>query len=225
MRILLVEDSSRLEELLTEALVRAGYLVDAVATVAELLSATRAIAYDLLLVDLMLPDGDGADGIRTLRAEGCCVPILIMSAKGTIEDRIKGLDAGADDYMIKPFNHGELLARVRALLRRPSDVVGPILRSGNTELDEANAKVRCSGKIVDLRLAERRLLTLLMRRPGTVVTRQVIENALSESGREISANAVEVQVSRLRKSLDDFESGIVIETVRGVGYLLKATGQ
>jgi two-component system OmpR family response regulator len=221
MRILLVEDNLRLQELLTEALRGAGYGVDAVSTVAELLSSARATKYDLLIVDLMLPDGDGLDAIRLLRSENLSVPILIMTAKGSIEDRIGGLDAGADDYVIKPFNHGELLARVRALLRRSSEVVGPILRKGKLELDEAAAEVRCFDKPVDLRLSERRLLAMLMRRNGRVVEKHSIEAAMSGFGREISSNAVEALVSRLRKSLEGVEAGIVIETVRGVGYRLK----
>jgi DNA-binding response OmpR family regulator len=221
MRILLVEDNLRLQELLTEALRGAGYGADAVSTVAELLSSARAISYDLLIVDLMLPDGNGLDAIRLLRSENLSVPILIMTAKGSIEDRVGGLDAGADDYAIKPFNHDELLARVRALLRRPAGVVGPILRNGKLELDEAEAEVRCSDKPLDLRLSERRLLAMLMRRHGKVVQKQSIEASMSGFGREISSNAVEALVSRLRKTLEGVESGIVIETVRGVGYRLK----
>jgi DNA-binding response OmpR family regulator len=221
MRILLVEDNLRLQELLSEVLRSAGYGVDAITTVAELLSNARAINYDHLIVDLMLPDGNGLDAIHSLRAEKLSVPILIMTAKGRIEDRIDGLDAGADDYVIKPFNHGELLARVRALLRRPSEVVGPVLRMGKVELDEAAAQVRCSGKLVDLRNSERRLLAMLMRRSGNVVVKESIEEALSGIGREVSSNAVEALVSRLRKGLEGVEPGIVIETVRGVGYRLK----
>ena len=127
--------------------------------------------------------------------------------------------------MIKPADHAELLARVRALLRRPSELVGPVLRTGNTELDEANAKVCCSSKPVDLRLSERRLLGLLMRRSGCVVAMHTLENTLSEFTREISRNAIEAKVSRLRKALEVVESGIVIETVRGVGYALRPAAE
>jgi two-component system OmpR family response regulator len=225
MRILLVEDSLRLQELLAEGLRGAGFGVDAVTTVAELLSATKTVSYDLLIVDLMLPDGDGADAVRTLRAGHCSVPILIITAKGSTEDRIAGLDAGADDYLIKPFNHRELLARVRVLLRRPPGLTGPVLRLGDVELDEAGAMVRCSGKVVDLRLSERRLLALLMRRDGSVVSKRMIENALSTCGDELSDNAIETQVSRLRKGLEEVNSGIFIETVRGVGYVLRSLAE
>jgi two-component system, OmpR family, response regulator len=221
MRLLLAEDSVRLQELLGDALNRAGYGLDAVGTVAELLNAAASIRYDLIIVDLGLPDGDGLDAIRTLRRSGLTVPILIITARGSIEQRVDGLDSGADDYLTKPFNHAELLARVRALMRRPSELQAPVLRVGNTELDEAAARVSCSGKPIELRLSERRLLAVLMRRSGSVVAKAVIEEALSEFGRELSANAVEALVSRVRKALGEAESGVAIETVRGVGYQLK----
>jgi two-component system OmpR family response regulator len=221
MRLLLAEDSVRLQELLGDALNRAGYGLDAVGTVAELLNAAASIRYDLIIVDLGLPDGDGLDAIRTLRKTGLTAPILIITARGSIEQRVDGLDSGADDYLTKPFNHAELLARVRALMRRPSELQAPVLRAGKTELDEAAARVLCAGKAIELRLSERRLLAVLMRRSGSVVAKAVIEEALSEFGRELSANAVEALVSRVRKALGEADSGIAIETVRGVGYQLK----
>src|SRR5436309_16039806 len=174
MRILLVEDSVRLQELLSDALNRAGYGLDAVATVAELLGAAATIRYDLIIVDLGLPDGDGLDAIRSLRKAGPTVPILIVTARGSVEDRVDGLDSGADDYLIKPFNHAELLARVRALMRRPSELQGPVLRRGRTEFDQAKDEVRCSGRSIQLRLSERRLLAELMRRSGAVVAKSAI---------------------------------------------------
>ena len=177
--------------------------------------------YDLIVVDLGLPDGDGLGAIRTLRSMGHSSPILIMTARGSVEDRVIGLDSGADDYLIKPFNHAELLARVRALLRRPSDLQGPVLKFGGVELDEARGEVSCSGKPIELRLSERRLLAVLMRRSGSVVAKSTIEDALSEIGRELSANAVEVLVSRLRKALSEGSTGVTIETVRGIGYRLR----
>jgi DNA-binding response OmpR family regulator len=167
-----------------------------------------------------LPDGDGLDAIETLRQRGNTAPILIITARGSVDDRITGLDRGADDYLIKPFNHGELLARVRVLLRRPADISGPKLSVGNVILDEAAGEVRCSGKKLSLRLSERRLLALLMRRVGTVLTKEALETAQSESGREVSPNAIEALVSRTRKALVDAGTDVTIETVRGVGYKL-----
>ena len=220
MRLLLAEDSERLQELLSESLKQAGYMLDVVATAAELFSSVAATKYDLLIIDLGLPDGDGLSAIRDLRATGMSVPILIITARGSIDDRIVGLDSGADDYLIKPFNHAELLARIRALLRRPSELQGPVLRRGRTEFDQAKDEVRCSGRPIQLRLSERRLLAALMRRSGAVVAKSAIEGTLSQFSRDLSPNAVEALVSRLRKALSDAESGIVIETVRGVGYRL-----
>jgi DNA-binding response OmpR family regulator len=224
-RLLLAEDSERLQELLSESLKNAGYMLDVVATAAELFSSVAAIKYDLLIIDLGLPDGDGLSAIRDLRATGVSLPILIITARGSIDDRIIGLDSGADDYLIKPFNHAELLARVRALLRRPSELQGPVLRRGKTEFDLAKDEVRCSGRPVQLRLSERRLLAVLMRRSGAAVAKSAIEGTLSQFSRDLSPNAVEALVSRLRKALGDAGSGIVIETVRGVGYRLTEEGE
>jgi two-component system, OmpR family, response regulator len=222
MQILLIEDNLHLQELIERALRGAGYRVDTASTAAELLAAAASVQYDLLIVDLMLPAGDGLDAIRTLRARRSSVPILIMTARGSIDDRVRGLDAGADDYLIKPIHQAELLAHVRALLRRPAEVVGPIMRTGNTEFDEAMAEVRCSGNPVTLRPLERRLLALLMRRSGFLVSKNLIGEALSEFGREISTNAIEALISRIRRALSDAHSDVVIETVRGVGYRLTA---
>ncbi len=221
MRILLAEDSARLQELLGETLRVVGYRLDVVGSVAELLENAGAVAYDLIIADLGLPDGDGLDAIQKLRRNGYVRPILIITARGSVDDRISGLDSGADDYLIKPFNHGELLARVRALLRRPSDLAGPVLRLGTLTVDEAAATAKCGDKELDLRLSERRLLVLLMRRAGTVVAKVSIETALSEQGRELSSNAVEALVSRTRKVLADAGTDVVIDTIRGVGYILK----
>ena len=151
LRLLLAEDSERLQELLSESLKSAGYRLDIVASVAELTSSAASVNYDLIIVDLGLPDGDGLAGIRAMRSAGISAPIVIITARGSIEDRITGLDSGADDYLIKPFNHIELLARVRALLRRPTELHATVLRKGKTELDETNEEVRCAGQPVDLR--------------------------------------------------------------------------
>lgn len=221
MRLLLVEDSDRLQELLGETLRQAGYGLDIASTVAGMLESAALVPYDLLIVDLGLPDGDGLDAINALRTRGFNKPILIITARGSVDDRISGLDSGADDYLPKPFNHGELLARVRALLRRPGDLSGPVLRAGSLTVDEAAAEAHSGGKLLDLRLSERRLLVVLMRRAGAVVAKGAIESALSELGRELSSNAVEALVSRTRKVLVDSGADVSIETVRGVGYVLK----
>ena len=154
MRILLVGSNLRQQGLLTKLLRGAGYGVDAIATLADLLNIAKAIRYDLLVVEPMLLDGDVLDGIRSLRADSFSVPILIMSAMGSVEDRLAGFAAGADDYMVKPLDHAELLARARALLRRPAEVAKSVLRVGKTELDETKAQVRCSGQPICVRPSE-----------------------------------------------------------------------
>jgi DNA-binding response OmpR family regulator len=223
MRLLLAEDNDRLQELLGEAIRRAGYRLDIVATVDGLLGSAEAVNYDLAIIDLGLPDGDGLDAIRTLRARGETAPILIITARERVDDRILGLDSGADDYLTKPFNHGEFLARVRALLRRPLVLAGPLLRAGALDHDEATGRTRLNGRDLELRASERRLLALLMRRADAIVAKPAIEEALSQFGRELSSNAVEILISRLRKAIGSAD-GISIETVRGIGYVLRTAG-
>jgi DNA-binding response OmpR family regulator len=225
MRLLLVEDNPRLQTLLAETLSTAGFGLDVAASVADLLSLAADTPYDLIVLDLGLPDGDGLEAIRLLRAKGTATPILIITARGSIDERVKGLDAGADDYLTKPFNNAELLARVRALLRRPVNVIGTTLTVGNTAMDAATLAVICNGQSIELRLSERRLLLRLMRRPGTLVPKTDLERSLSDLGRDVSSNAIEALVSRTRRALGDAGSDIVIETVRGVGYSLKVRNQ
>src|SRR5258705_5344571 len=184
MRLLLVEDSVRLQQLLAETLNAAGYGVDSASSIDDCLSSVASMTYELVLIDLGLPDGDGLSVIRRMRTEGLAVPILVITARGSIDDRVIGLDSGADDYLIKPFNNAELLARVRALMRRPPDLQAPMLKKGFTEFNEATGEVRCSGERLDLRLSERRLFAALMRRSGAVVPKSTLEETLSQHGRE-----------------------------------------
>lgn len=221
MRLLLVEDSARLRELLIEAVHGAGWRVDAVATIQEAEEAIIVAPYDLLLVDLGLPDGDGLDFVRALRRSGVKTPILVLTSRAAIDERIMGLDAGADDYLVKPFNNGEFLARCRALLRRAPDTKTPMLLAAKLCLDVAAGVATCAN--VDLGLAprERMVLEILMRDTGRVVQKRKLEHALSEFGDEVSSNAVELAVSRLRKKLEPHDCGVSLETIRGVGYLLR----
>jgi two-component system response regulator TctD len=221
MRLLLIEDSTRLRELLTERVHDAGWRLDAVATSAEAEAAAGLVAYDLALLDLGLPDGDGIALIRTLRKGGFGAPILVITARGAIDDRVSALDSGADDYLVKPFNHTELLARCRALLRRRSSAVVELFEVASISFDPASGIVRVAGEVLSISPRERSVLELLLRNAGRVVAKQQIEVALSESGGEISTNAVELAVSRLRRRLAASQSGIAIETIRGVGYLLR----
>src|SRR5262245_1944570 len=220
-RLLLVEDSVRLQALLGESLRGAGYPVDVVGTLSEARAAVTEVAYDLLIIDLGLPDGNGIELIHESRAAGYMTPALVITARTGIDDRIAGLDSGADDFLVKPFSHLELLARIRAILRRPRGIREPVLQVGRLVLNEATSEVRADGHMLDLRAGERRLLALLMRQAGRIVPKSTIEERFYELGREVSINAVEAHVSRLRKALDDVPAGVFIETIRGIGYALK----
>lgn len=221
MRILLLEDNTRLQAVVCDSLRSNEFLVDAVSTVATFRTAMAAVHYDLLIIDLGLPDGDGLALIRALRADKCDVPILVVTAQAAIDARVSGLEGGADDYLVKPFHQAELLARIRALLRRPRSLRSRVMQAGSLRVDSETGEASADGQVLDLRLRERRLLMLLMRRAGSVVAKSVIEAALSDFDHTLTANAIEVIVYRLRKALDDKPSGVTIETVRGVGYVLK----
>jgi DNA-binding response OmpR family regulator len=181
------------------------------------------VRYDLFIIDLGLPDGDGLALIRELRAGGCEAPILVITAQAAIDARVSGLEGGADDYLVKPFHQAELLARIRALLRRPQSLRTPMIEVGSLKVDSETGEARVKEHVLDLRLRERRLLILLARRAGSVVAKSVIEAALTDFEHTLSGNAIEVIVYRLRKALDDKASGVTIVTVRGVGYVLRET--
>ncbi|MFB2552769.1 response regulator [Ensifer soli] len=221
MRILLVEDSVRLRELLLEAVRDAGYRIDAFGTAGEARAALQEIDYDLLLLDLGLPDEDGLTVLKALRREKRSIPVLVLTARGAVDERIAGLDAGADDYLAKPFNNGELIARIRALMRRAPVAVMPVLDYAGLSLDVATRRLTSDGAEIALAPSEKSLLELLMRHGGTVVAKRKLEHAFSEFGDERSSNAVELAVSRLRRKLETGAPRAAIETVRGVGYMLR----
>lgn len=221
MRLLLVEDSPRLVELVGETLRDAGWRLDAVSTVADAEVAIAAREHDLVLLDLGLPDGDGLSLLRRVRQEHPGLPVLIITAKGSVDERIAGLDAGADDYLVKPFHHRELVSRCRAMLRRNPQAVQPVLEAGALRYDPATADLTCDGTIVPLPPRERSLMEILMREVGRVVPKRKLETALSEYGQEVTPNALELAVSRVRKRLQPLDTGVQIETVRGIGYLLR----
>jgi two-component system OmpR family response regulator len=180
-----------------------------------------SFSYDLYVLDLGLPDGDGNDILRQLRAAKQTAPIIITSARAQISERVSGLDCGADDYLVKPFHYSEFLARIRALLRRPARLAPTHLTVGNLVLDCANGDVSCEGQRVNLRPSERRLLSLLMRWPGRLVSRESIDNALLSIDHEVTPNAIDKAISRLRESLSRMPVGIWIRTINGLGYMLE----
>ncbi len=222
MRLLLVEDNVRLAGLIREGLDRQGFAVDWCATVEGAEAARQTSVYDLILLDLGLPDEDGLLLVRRMRRARDTAPILILTARGGLDDRVAGLDAGADDYLVKPFQIPELAARCRALLRRPGSALETVLTAGNVSLDPAARSVRVDGCLIDATPREMALLETLLRRAGRVVSKPALEGALYSMDTEVTANALEASVSRLRKRLAGSAADIEIKTVHGVGYALFA---
>jgi DNA-binding response OmpR family regulator len=222
MRLLAVEDEPALASLLHAALGRAGFAVDLADGVRPAASSLAAAAYEAVILDLGLADGDGMSLLRAVRKRGDPIPVLILTARDAPEDRVAGLDAGADDYVIKPFHMNELVSRVRALLRRPNAALGVRLEFSNLSLDTPSRAVEVNGGTVPLSLRETSLLEMLLRRAGRVVPREALEQGLYNFDTPTTPNAVEVLVHRLRKRMTDAGAKLAIHTVRGVGYLLAA---
>ena len=218
MRVLVIEDDATLGPALQEFLAGQGYAVDWLKDGEHVPGAVAVQPYDLLLLDLNLPGLSGLDVLRRLRRDGLQVPVLILTARDGLEDRVAGLDAGADDYVTKPFELAELAARVRAFARRRTGQAQPLLEAGPLVFDTVNREVRAAGRRVALSVRELSVLEMLMGRVGKVVTKRQIVNSLSAWDADFSENAVEVYVYRLRKRLEG--SGASIQTVRGFGYLL-----
>jgi DNA-binding response OmpR family regulator len=220
MRILVVEDEERLARLISRVLVEEGYAVETEANGRQALMRALADDYDLLIVDWMLPELSGVQLVKRLRAAEVGTPVIMLTARDQIEDRVEGLDAGADDYLPKPFAFPELLARVRALARRPWGEVkdGAILGAGDVTLDPVRHVVRHRGETVDLTAKEFALLATLLQRPGQVFTRPVLLDTVWGASPEVYANVVDLYVSYLRKKLDGDGDASHIRTVRGVGY-------
>lgn len=221
MRVLLFEDHSRLADSITKGLAGLGFGVDAFQTAGDGLSAFKSIAYDAVILDLGLPDRDGLDVLSEMRHSNSSAPILILTARDGIDARVAGLDAGADDYIVKPFAMAELAARLRALLRRPGRVLGTILTIGNLQLQTDMRQVTVNGATVHTPVREIDALELLMRREGEVVTKNMLEDGLYGLTRNVTPNSIEVLISRLRRRLTHAGAACSIHTLYGVGYLLK----
>jgi DNA-binding response OmpR family regulator len=214
MRLLLVEDDGLIGEGIRTGLKLAGYTVDWVKDGQAGALALSNGVYDLLVLDLGLPRKDGLTLLRELRAGGDALPVLVLTARDSVGDRVKGLDSGADDYLVKPFDLDELAARVRALLRRRAGRGDPVLRHGELMLDPVERKVELDGKPVALSPREFSLLHALLERPGAVLSREQLEERLYGWDEEVSSNAIEVHLHNLRRKLGPS----VIRNVRGVGY-------
>lgn len=219
MRILLVEDNAQLGEGLETLLAGSGYAVDRVTDGASAEALVAAESYDLVILDLNLPQVDGLSVLRRMRSRGNQAAVMILTARGAPEDRIRGLDLGADDYMVKPFDIGEFEARVRSLLRRQAGVHGAVLTLGEVTLDFAARRfTTLGGETLDMPAREHALLELLFLRAGKVVTKEAIVQSLTSLDESLSDNAIEQYASRLRRRLAPH--GVQIRTARGIGYYI-----
>jgi two-component system OmpR family response regulator len=216
MRVLLVEDTQALGQAVQEQIADDGHAVDWMQRLDHAETSLRSTHYDLILLDLMLPDGSGVDFLRRRRAAGDATPVIILTARDQISDRIAGLNAGADDYLVKPFDLFELSARVAAVARRYSGNPNPLLQLGALQIDNAARTVERDGAKVDLTAREWALFEAFIQRPGALLSKAQLEDCLYAFGAEIESNTIEVYISRLRKKLGHE----LIETVRGMGYRL-----
>ena len=222
MRILLVEDEERIAAFIHKGLREELYTVDVARDGGEAVDIALAGEYDLIILDIRLPTRDGISVCRELRAQGNTIPILMLTARDTIDDRVRGLDAGADDYLIKPFAFQELLARLRALARRPPVVQDLTLRMENLALDTRTHQASRDAQPIELSAREYCLLELLMRHPGQVLTRTQIAEHIWGYDFDANSNIVDVYIRYLRRKVDDPFEPKLIQTVRGVGYKLEA---
>jgi DNA-binding response OmpR family regulator len=224
-RVLLIEDEPEMAAALTSAFGRFDMLIDHAPTLAQAEAALASGVHDAILLDRQMPDGDGLDLIPKLRARGIGVPIIVLTALGEMADRVAGLDTGADDYVAKPFAVEELLARLRAVLRRPGQLTTDTLRVGRLSFDCTHRTASVAGTLLDLPRRELLVLESLIQRMGRTVLRASLEESVYGFDDEIQSNALDTHVSRLRRKLTDADAGVEIHAIRGIGYLLKRAPQ
>ena len=220
MRLAVVEDNPELARLLAQGLKAEGYETDVLTTVAAARAAVSTTRYAALILDLGLPDGDGLSILRRDRQSQDPLPVLVLTARGGVHDRVNGLRSGADDYLVKPFALEELVARLEALLRRPGHLLGRSLQLANLVFDTESRQAFIDDKPQTLSAREVAVLELLMRRRGHVVSKKLLEDQIFGLSGEVASNAVEVYVHRLRKQLSEHGAKVQIHTVRGVGYIM-----
>lgn len=221
MRILVAEDEPKIGAYLQQGLSEAGFAVERVESGSDALQHALEERYDLLILDVMMPGLDGWEVLRRVRAAGQEVPVLFLTARDRVEDRVKGLELGADDYLIKPFAFAELLARVRTLLRRGTTAAQPTrLQVADLEIDLLKRRASRSGRRIDLTAKEFALLELLLRRQGEVLPKSLIASQVWDMNFDSDTNVIEVAIRRLRAKIDDGFEPKLIQTVRGMGYLL-----
>lgn len=221
MRVLVVEDQKKTASFVRKALLAEGFAVDVAEDGETALTLAGATPFDAIVLDIMLPGRDGLSVLRLLRQRRIATPVLLLSARSEVNERVEGLNAGADDYLPKPFALDELLARLRALCRRGTEQASPLLRVADLTLDTVSRTARRGGVLIELSAREFRLLELLMRAPGRVCSRMMILEKVWDYSFDPGTNVIEVYVSRLREKIDAGRSPKLLHTVRGVGYVLK----
>ncbi|MES2705682.1 MAG: heavy metal response regulator transcription factor [Verrucomicrobiota bacterium] len=221
MRILIIEDERRSREFLAKGLAENGFVADTAEDGQAGLYLIEDRQYDLVVLDVMLPALDGWGVLRAMRAKGIETPVLFLTARDTVPDRVKGLELGADDYLVKPFAWAEFLARLRTLLRRGPARQAEVIRLADLELDLPRMKARRGGKVIDLTAKEFQLLSLLARRSGDVLSRTLLAEQVWDMNFSTDSNAVDVAMGRLRRKVDDGFSRRLIHTVRGLGYVME----
>ncbi len=221
MRILVIEDERDLNHLIKGRLKEEGYSVDSCYNGMEALDYIAMTSYDLLIVDIMMPKKDGLSLVKELRQDGYNMPIIFLSAKDTVDDRVKGLDLGADDYLIKPFAFDELLARIRVVLRKPQISRSNILKVGDLTLNTDTHEVKRGERIINLSSKEFNLLRYMMSNEGIVLSRATLEEHVWNFDYEGSSNVIDVYIRYLRKKIDENEDVKLIHTIRGMGYSIK----
>ena len=222
MKILIAEDERDLNRLIAKSLEEAGHCVDRCCDGGEALDFIRASEYDAVVLDVMMPVMSGHEVVSRMRAEGSAVPVLFLTALDGVDDRVKGLDLGADDYLIKPFAFPELLARLRAITRKYAETKSTLLRVGGLALDTASHRVSRDGREISLSAKEFAVLEFMMRNSGVVLSRERIENNVWSYGYDGGSNVVDVYISYLRKKIDDGFEKKLLHTVWGSGWMLKA---
>lgn len=221
MKVLLVEDEAEFANTLRIALERERFVVDQADRIAMAREAALSGSYDLVLLDRTLPDGDGLSLLPTLRETHPGLPVIVLSARGEVVDRIAGLDRGADDYLIKPFDVDEMFARIRAVRRRPTALGSEEIQAGALVFDVTNDEARVAGARLDLTRRELRVLAVLVKRRGRTVLRESLEQAVYGFDDEVQSNTLDSHISRLRRKLADAGAQVEIHAIKGVGYLLK----
>jgi DNA-binding response OmpR family regulator len=220
LRLLMVEDEDRLAGIVKARMGAAGFVVDVAGSADDAVAVLELTNYDAAVLDLGLPDRDGVTVLTAARGMGKTLPILILTARDAIEDRVAGLNAGADDYLTKPFAMAELIARIQALLRRPGGVLGVTLEAGNLRLDTIGRELTIGGVPVRLSRQELAVLEQMMRRLGRIVPKAVLEEKLYGHDEEPESNTIPVHVHHLRRQMQGARASLAIHTVRGVGYIL-----